>query len=130
VEKLKRTARPWGVSSPQDLEKRAKEIALIAGRTEPTPSDRQQARAELLATDLPPTVSEDGDGNMQSLSRDPSDPATDRGRQAPEYIDVDEEQAVERLALEGVEEAQHEQMVQARNDIDEPLRSRPKGQKK
>jgi hypothetical protein len=36
---------------------------------------------------------------------------------------------VERLALEGVEEAQHDQMVQARNNVDEPLRSRPKTQK-
>jgi hypothetical protein len=30
------------------------------------------------------------------------------------------------MTLEGVEEAQHEQMVESRNNIDEPLRSRPK----
>jgi hypothetical protein len=63
---------------------------------------------------------------MQSMSRDPSDPAVDRGRQAPEHTADDEETALQRLTLEGVEEAQHEQMVEARNNIDEPLRSRPK----
>jgi hypothetical protein len=126
--KVEQRGRPVGVNSRKDVERRAKDIALIAGRTEVNDVDRAQARAELLDRNLPPTVAEDAE-SMQSLSRDPSDPATDRGRQAPEYIDVDEKQAVERLALEGVEEAQHEQMVQARNNVDEPLRSRPRPKK-
>ena len=53
-------------------------------------------------------------------------PLADRGRQVPEYGGEDEKTALERLALEGVEEAQHDQMVQSRNNVDEPLRSRPK----
>jgi hypothetical protein len=63
---------------------------------------------------------------MRSMSRDPSDPLSDRGRQAPEYGGDDEKTALENLALEGVEEAQHEQMLEARKNIDEPLRSLPK----
>jgi hypothetical protein len=63
---------------------------------------------------------------MQSMSRDPSDPIADRGRQVPEYGGDDEKTALEHLALEGVEEAQHEQMLEARNDVDEPLHPRPK----
>lgn len=113
--KVEEHGKAVGVSSPQDLERRARELARIDGRDEPSADDRERARLELLNENLPPTVSQDADASMQSLSRDPSDPATDRGRQAPEYMDVDEEEAVERLALEGVEEAQHEQMVQARN---------------
>ncbi|HVS54453.1 MAG TPA: hypothetical protein VHD62_19005 [Opitutaceae bacterium] len=122
--KVESRGRPIGLSSREDVERRAREIALIHEHTEVTVEDRAQARVE-LDDDLPATVSEDAE-SMQSLSRDPSEPATNRGRQAPDYVEVDEKEAVERLALEGVEEAQHEQMVQSRNHVDEPLRSRPK----
>jgi hypothetical protein len=118
-----------GVASPADLQRRAKEIALIDGRTRVTPEDRARARAELQDRDLPPTLNEDAE-TMQSLSRDPSDPPADRGHRAPEYGGDDEKAQLERLALEGVEEAQHEQMVQSRNNVDEPLRSRPRRTKK
>lgn len=114
-----------GLVAPEDIERRAKELALIDNRDVPNDEDRTRARAEFLARDLPATVNEDAD-SMQSMSRDPSDPPADRGRQVPEYGGDDEKNALERLALEGVEEAQHEQMVASRNNVDEPLRSRPK----
>jgi hypothetical protein len=108
-----------GVFSPDDVERRAREIAGIAGRKEVTPEDRERARAELLETDLPATTTEDAE-STQSLSRDPSDPPAIRGKQTPEYVEIDEKQALERLALEGVEEAQHDQMSRARNpQVDE-----------
>jgi hypothetical protein len=103
-----------GVFSPDDVERRAREIAGISGRKEVTPEDRERARAELLETDLPATTTEDAE-STQSLSRDPSDPPAIRGKQTPEYVEIDEKQALERLALEGVEEAQHDQMSRARN---------------
>lgn len=116
-----------GVSgfSQADLERRARELALIDNRTEPTDEDRARARAEFTDRFLPDAVNEDAE-SMQSMSRDPSDPMVDRGRQTPEYGGDDEKTALEQLALEGVEEAQHEQMLEARNLVDEPLRSRPK----
>jgi hypothetical protein len=116
-----------GVSgfSNADIERRARELALIDNRDTATDADREQARAEFRDRDLPDAVNEDAD-SMQSMSRDPSDPMTDRGRQAPEYGGDDEKTALEHLALEGVEEAQHEQMLASRNNVDEPLRSRPK----
>jgi hypothetical protein len=114
-----------GVASPAEVEQRARELALIAGRTEVTDEDRQQAHAEFQVRNLPAGVNEDAD-SMQSLSRDPSDPMADRGRQVPTYGGDDEKAGLEKLALEGVEEAQHDQMLQARNNVDEPLRSRPK----
>lgn len=114
-----------GVASPADIEQRARELALIDNRAAPNPSDRERARAEFQAHNLPAAVNEDA-VSMQSLSRDPSDPMADRGRQAPEYGAEDEKAALERLALEGVEEAQHEQMLESRNLVDEPLRSRPR----
>jgi hypothetical protein len=122
--------RGGGVSgfSQDDIERRAKELALIEGRTAANDDDRLRARAEFRDRDLPDAVNEDAE-SMQSMSRDPSDPAVDRGHQVPEYGADDEKAALENLALEGVEEAQHEQMIASRNDIDEPLRSRPKKRK-
>lgn len=124
---------PVGIFSPSDLRHRAEEIARIAGRKEATPEDLDQARQELSHANLPPAVSADAEASTTSMSRDPSDPAVERGRQTPEYIDNDEEEAVERLALEGVEEAQHDQMVQARNqeaEADELDDEGPNGDKK
>lgn len=119
---------PLGGASLADLESRAREIAQIDGRTTPTVADREEARRELLNIDLPPTLEQNADDSMRSLSRDPSDPAVNRGHQTPEYVDVDEKEAVERLALEGVEEAQHDQMVQAQHaDLDDAGSSRDIG---
>lgn len=113
-----------GGFSEADLERRARELALIANRAEPNDEDRALARAEFLDRNLPDAMNEDAD-TMQSLSRDPSDPMVDRGHQVPEYGGQDEDTDLQRIALEGVEEAQHEQMVESRNFVDEPLRSRP-----
>ncbi len=117
-----------GGFSPEDVERRALELALIDNRTKANDEDRHRARAEFLDRDLPDASNEDAD-TMQSMSRDPSDPMVDRGRQAPEYGGDDEDTALQKITLEGVEEAQHEQMVESRNTIDEPLRSRPKKKK-
>lgn len=115
-----------GVSgfSPEDVERRARELALIDNRTEVTDRDRERARNDFQDVDLPDAINEDAE-SMQSMSRDPSDPLVDRGRQVPEYGGDDEKTALEKMALEGVEEAQHEQMIEARNSVDGPLRSRP-----
>jgi hypothetical protein len=114
-----------GNLSKADVESRARKLALIDNRTEITEEDRAVALAELRARQLPDAVNEDAE-SMQSMSRDPSDPMVDRGHRVPEYGGDDEKADLEHLALEGVEEAQQEQMLQSRNDVDDPLRSRPK----
>lgn len=119
--KIELSGEGLGVPSRADVEQRARELALIAERTAVTDEDRLQAQAEFEEGDLPAVINEDAD-SMQSLSRDPSDPPAARGRQVPVHGGDDEKADLERLALEGVEEAQHEQMLQARKDVDEPLR--------
>lgn len=123
--------RGQGVSgySRADVERRARELALIENRPEPNDEDRARALAEFRDRHLPDAVNEDAD-SMRSLSRDPSDPPVDRGHQVPAYGGDDEKTALENLALEGVEEAQHEQMLAARRNIDEPLRAPPPKQQK
>ncbi len=117
-----------GGFTPADIERRARELAEIDNRVVISNEDRERARAEFLDRDLPPALNEDAD-TMQSMSRDPSDPATDRGHQAPDYVADDEDTALQRLALEGVEEAQHDQMTAARSE-EEPFRSEPKRHRK
>jgi hypothetical protein len=114
-----------GVATEADIERRARELARIAGRREVTEQDRQNARAEFQDQNLPDPVNEDAE-SMQSRSRDPSDPPAERGRQAPEYVDTDEKTNLERLTLEGVEEAQHDQMMSARRP-DAPHSPRRRG---
>jgi hypothetical protein len=111
-----------------DVERRARELAEIDNRVTISEADRERARAEFLDRNLPPAVNEDAD-TMQSMSRDPSDPATDRGHQAPEYMEQDEDTQLQRLTLEGVEEAQHDQMTASRAE-EEPFRSLPKRHRK
>ena len=119
-----------GVSgfSDADIDRRARELALIDNRAEPNDDDRVRAQEEFRDQHLPDAINEDAE-SMRSLSRDPSDPMVDRGHQVPEYGGDDEKAALEHLALEGVEEAQHEQMVESRATLDEPLRSRPRRQR-
>lgn len=104
-----------GSISRADIERRARELAAIAGRSggELNDDDFARARAELLGLDLPETLVEDQPVST-GISRDPSEPPSVAGRETPMREGPDEEKAVERLALEGVEEAQHEQMLAAR----------------
>lgn len=104
-----------GLGEPTDdaIMSRAREIAAIEGRAEPTKEDVERGRAELRGTTLPVTGPDDV-SSMESLTRDPSEPLAQRGRQVPNYDGPDEEVATERLVTEGVEEAQHDQMVAAR----------------
>lgn len=98
-----------GVLSWEDAEKRAKEIARINGRTRVTENDREQARDELRSQALPPTTGEDAVAN-RAVSRDPSDPPARRGRRARTEPAADPQTDLERIVVEGVEEAQHDQM--------------------
>lgn len=104
-----------GDISAADIERRARELADIDGRSGAalTPRDLARARAELLGRNLPATTMEDDEATA-AISRDPSEPPSARGREAPLLEGPDEDKAIERLALEGVEEAQHEQMIAAR----------------
>jgi hypothetical protein len=98
-----------GALSWQDAETRAKEIARINGRTRVTENDREQARDELRSQNLPPTTGEDAVAK-RSVSRDPSDPPARRGRRTRTDSGADPQTDLERIVVEGVEEAQHDQM--------------------
>jgi hypothetical protein len=106
-----------GPTDGTDIDRRAHELALIEGRTHANQDDRAQAEKELAGEGLPP-IGDEGESTMDSLSRDPSDPPVHRGRQVPDYDGSEEEKTTERLVTEGVEEAQHDQMLAARRRRD------------
>lgn len=92
------------------IEKRAEEIAFIHGRSRPAKEDRLEARRELL--DMYGIRDEAADLEQQLDSLDPSDTRAIYGRQAPVYPADDEERVQAKLVEQGIEEADHEQMVE------------------
>jgi hypothetical protein len=108
---------------PEDIvESRASELAVIAGRPSDrvTGDDRKQARAELDGLAVPEPTLADAD-SVGGLSRDPAEPRSLAGAQTPMRNEPDDQEIAEKLALGGVEEAVHEQMLAARRQRrDEP----------
>jgi hypothetical protein len=107
--------REAGEITDQMIDKRAREIAEINGRSpdEIFSEDRASAREELMGERLPATSEED-EKSIGELSRDPSNPPAYYGKAARTTESDDEKNGLERIVLEGVEEAQHDQMLQAR----------------
>jgi len=92
------------------VEERAKELALIAGRPprDATESDKDQARDELL-----------GNADASNPSDDPGivpsgmgSPPVSHGTQTENLV-PDDDRLTERTVEEGVEEAEHDEMVEA-----------------
>jgi hypothetical protein len=107
--------RPTGEISNDDIEQRARENALIAGRDPAAigPEDRARARAELEGRTLADTTAEDV-RSVGSVSRDPSIPPSFHDGPKPNMFEPNEQEELEHLVLDGVEEAQHDQMLEAR----------------
>ncbi|CAM2965047.1 hypothetical protein [Rariglobus hedericola] len=104
-----------GEITPAMIEHRAQEIALIEGHDGVSSADRRTARQELQGRTLPETTSDDSAVIASSMNRDPSDPVSVPGHQTQIHNNEgDDPDMIERLAIEGVEEAQHEQMLASR----------------
>lgn len=97
------------------IDVRARELALIDGRSprEATDEDRRRALAELRGDLLPETSFDNGEADA-GLSRDPAEPRSIAGERKPILNEPEDQEMQERLVLEGVEEAQHDQMLAAR----------------
>lgn len=102
-----------GAPSPDTVEKRAREIALIAERDpdEFTDADWDQARRELLGS-LPSNAPEETDENAEVVEE--WNVVASSAHRAPRV--EDEENVGEHLVEDGIEEAAHDQMVEARKE--------------
>ena len=106
-----------GAPTPEQVEKRAREIALIDERdpNEFTDTDWNQARRELLGETLqpPPEESEEAAKMQEDWEVTPDDRGHRVNRQG---VSDDEHSVGESLVTDGVEEATHDQMVEARRE--------------
>ena len=106
-----------GVPSPEDIERRAREIAMIDERKadEFTDADWSQARQELMGVENNDPPEEDA--NTIKLQKDWEITPDDRGRRVPRPgIEEDEETVGEHLVTDGREEAARDQMLEARRE--------------
>lgn len=106
-----------GVPAPEDIERRAREIAMIDERTpdEFTDADWSQARAELMGAqnNEPPEETPDNSEVTAEWQVTPDN----RGHRVPRPgVEEDEETVGEHLVNGGIEEATHDQMLEARRE--------------
>ena len=105
-----------GTPDVQTLQRRARELARIDGRTEPNERDFAQAAEELRTTGSIVEAPE-GDGLDKLTSWDTPLDAT--GRQSAETGPDDESMIGEKLVEEGIEEADHDRRVRASEETDD-----------
>lgn len=105
-----------GVPSPEMVEKRAREIAMIDERNpdEFTEEDWRQAKNELIGAEEAhaPEVADEVDAELSE--RDDIPGAS--GHRAPKSGFEDENSVGEELVSGGIHEAAHDQMLQARRE--------------
>jgi hypothetical protein len=106
-----------GAPTPEQVETRAREIAMIDERDpdEFTDADWNQARRELLGEVLPEPPEESKEA--ASMEEEWEVTPDDRGHRVPRPgVDENEETVGEHLVTDGVEEASHDQMLEARKE--------------
>lgn len=99
-----------GAPTPDLVRQRAHEIAIIEGHREVGREDWEAAKRELHGGH---DFSDNGDADMAVSVSGRDMVAGSVGRHVPNMRD-DTEHAVEELIAEGMDEAEHEQMLQAR----------------
>lgn len=105
-----------GVPSPEMVEKRAREIAMIDERNpdEFTESDWKQAKDELTGVEGSHVPEMDDELSDELSERDDIPGAS--GHQVPNNGFDDDNSVGEELVSGGIEEAAHDQMVEARRE--------------
>jgi hypothetical protein len=106
--------RAAGGITQADVQRRARELSLIrTGHENYTADDIDAAEHELIFGTGPAAMTDDAESSV-SANRDPSDPLSEHGTMEARRESAEENTTPEKLALQGVEEAQHDQMVEAR----------------
>ena len=110
-----------GPPTPESVERRAREIAVIESRSPDSVNDedRRRALAELrgrLSSGLPP---EEGDELL--ATRNPTDLAVDTGHPAGVQVTpADEPVNAQKMVEEGIREAEHDRMLRAHKEEERP----------
>jgi hypothetical protein len=106
-----------GVPAPEDIERRAREIAMIDERDPEqfTDADWSQAREELMGSEHNEPPEETPENS--EMTEEWEVVAGSKGRRVPRPgVDENEETVGEHLVSDGREEAAHDQMLEARKE--------------
>jgi len=100
-----------GTVTAEMVQQRARELALINGRDPNrfTEADWAEAKKELASSEA---ESPDTEGDTVNALRRWDEPPGSSGHKVPSAIQSDEQTFAERLVEHGVEEANHEQMLE------------------
>lgn len=100
-----------GTVTPEMVEQRAREIALINGRTAEdfSETDLEEARAEMTG-EFAMTEQREEEGSVAAATLRDVVPGTTGHKIAPK-LPSDEQRVAEQLVQEGVDEAEHHQML-------------------
>jgi hypothetical protein len=112
--KILQHARGLGAPTMEDVRRRARELAQIDGWVEPTEDHWKQAKRELHGGHDFENGSNEHD--MQLLVSEHDFISADPGRHTPKHSIDDDDHVVEELIAEGMDEALHEQMLEARRN--------------
>lgn len=107
--KILRGTEGLGTVTPKMIEERAREIARSDGRSQPNDLDRASAREELTG----PSVDSEKLPTMEEPGRDWQMPLVSTGKKAPTVRPEDDGNILEKLVQEGIEEADHDQRLNA-----------------
>lgn len=117
--KIEKHGRGLGVATQGDVEKRARELALIDGRRTPNKADREEARRQLIGVETGEELSDRDPGEPIESVTSWSDPVGSHGHKAPTFLPEDEAAVPEELVTDGVDEALHDEMVEERRSHDD-----------
>lgn len=103
-----------GLGAPDSaiVRKRAAELAEIAGRSKPNKEDWQAAKRELHGGHE--SLNHNGDDEMAALVSERDMVAGSVGHHIPNLTPEDIDNPAEELYAEGMDEAEHEQMLESR----------------
>ena len=117
--KIMQHARGLGAPTPDQVRRRAMELAQIAGRNEFSEKDWSDAKRELHGGHS--YTNGDDETEMTSLVSEHDMVVTDIGHHVENMGMEDAENVVEELIAEGMDEAVHEQMLESRQADDREL---------
>lgn len=108
-----------GAPTPELVEKRAREIALIDERDpdEFTDEDWNKAQRELIGKDMLPSADDRDERTDSMIDRD--EVPDESGHRVPRSGFDDDESLGSHLVNDGIEEAAHDQMVEAAREDQE-----------
>lgn len=118
--RIEEDAEGVGVPTKEQVDERAKELAIIAGRTRVNKADRANARRELAGESEEEVLEEEDSITSWSSTPDAAGHRVDT--ESPEEREVDVSIG-ESLVSEGVDEALHDKMLEARRSEEDARRS-------